>query len=74
MCAGLGALIAAYEHKVYILGVLLDINSFDQWGVELGKLLGTHVNIAIETTDIPGDWDSSTQTLIRRFCNANSDL
>lgn len=70
----LGALIAAYEHKVYILGVLLDINSFDQWGVELGKLLGTHVNIAIETTDIPGDWDSSTQTLIRRFCNANSDL
>ena len=70
----LGALIAAYEHKVYTLGVLLDINSFDQWGVELGKLLGTHVNIAIETTDIPGDWDSSTQHLIRRFCTANSDL
>lgn len=70
----LGALIAAYEHKVYTLGVLLDINSFDQWGVELGKLLGTHVNIAIETTDIPGDWDSSTQRLIRRFCDVNSDL
>jgi len=70
----LGALIAAYEHKVYTLGVLLDINSFDQWGVELGKLLGTHVNIAIETTDIPGDWDSSTQRLIRRFCEINSDL
>ncbi len=70
----LGALIAAYEHKVYTLGVLLDINSFDQWGVELGKLLGTHVNIAIETTDIPGDWDSSTQHLIRRFCTTNSDL
>jgi glucose-6-phosphate isomerase len=67
----LGALIAAYEHKVYTLGVLLDINSFDQWGVELGKLLGTHVNNAIETTDIPGDWDSSTQLLIRRFCDAN---
>lgn len=70
----LGALIAAYEHKVYTLGVLFDINSFDQWGVELGKLLGTHVNIAIETTDIPGDWDSSTQHLIRRFCASNSDL
>jgi len=70
----LGALIAAYEHKVYTLGVLLDINSFDQWGVELGKLLGTHVNIAIETTDIPGDWDSSTQRLIRRFCEVNSEL
>lgn len=71
--ATLGALIAAYEHKVFTLGVLLNINSFDQWGVELGKLLGTHVNIAIETTDIPGDWDSSTQNLIRRFCEANSD-
>lgn len=70
----LGALIAAYEHKVYTLGVLFDINSFDQWGVELGKLLGTHVNIAIETTDIPGDWDSSTQHLIRRFCSTNSEL
>lgn len=70
----LGALIAAYEHKVYTLGILFDINSYDQWGVELGKLLGTHVNIAIETTDVPGDWDSSTQSLVRRFCNANSDL
>lgn len=69
----LGALIAAYEHKVYTLGVLFDINSYDQWGVELGKLLGTHVNNAIETTDIPGDWDSSTQSLIRRFCESNSD-
>lgn len=70
----LGALIAAYEHKVYTIGALLDINSYDQWGVELGKLLGTHVNNAIETTDIPGDWDSSTQTLIRRFCDINSDI
>jgi len=69
-----GALIAAYEHKVYTLGVLYDINSYDQWGVELGKLLGTHVNNAIETTDIPGDWDSSTQSLIKRFCEANSEL
>lgn len=70
----LGALVAAYEHKVYTLGVLFDINSYDQWGVELGKLLGTHVNNAIETTDIPGDWDSSTQHLIRRFCQSNSDI
>lgn len=70
----LGALIAAYEHKVYTLGVLFDINSYDQWGVELGKLLGTHVNTAIETTDVPGDWDSSTQNLVRRFCDANKNL
>ena len=67
----LGALIAAYEHKVYTLGVLCNINSFDQWGVELGKLLGTNVADAIETTDIPGDWDSSTARLVERFCEVN---
>ena len=67
----LGALIAAYEHKVYALGVLWNINSFDQWGVELGKLLGTHVATAIDTTDIPGEWDSSTKALVRRFIDNN---
>lgn len=67
----LGALVAAYEHKVFTLAVLLDINPFDQWGVELGKLLGTKVNSAIETTDIPSDWDASTQALVQRFCDAN---
>lgn len=70
----LGALIAAYEHKVYTLGVLWNINSYDQWGVELGKLLGTHVANAITTTDIPGDWDSSTQTLVRKFNETNKSL
>ncbi|TVZ38283.1 glucose-6-phosphate isomerase [Alteromonadaceae bacterium 2753L.S.0a.02] len=70
----LGALIAAYEHKVYTLGVLWNINSYDQWGVELGKLLGTHIATAISTTDIPGDWDSSTQTLVRKFNEANKSL
>ncbi|WP_096084811.1 glucose-6-phosphate isomerase [Agaribacterium haliotis] len=68
----LGALIAAYEHKVYTLGVLWNINSFDQWGVELGKLLGTNVANAMETTDVPADWDSSTQKLIKRFLQANN--
>ncbi len=70
----LGALIAAYEHKVYTLGVLWNINSYDQWGVELGKLLGTHVANAIETTDVPSEWDSSTQTLIRKFTEANKNI
>lgn len=70
----LGALIAAYEHKVYTLGVLLNINSYDQWGVELGKLLGTHIATAIETTDIPGDWDSSTKALVKRFNNKHTTL
>jgi len=68
----LGALIAAYEHKVFVLGVLWKINSFDQWGVELGKLLGTQVATALDTTDIPQDWDSSTQTLVSEFISANS--
>ncbi|WP_086933116.1 glucose-6-phosphate isomerase [Agarilytica rhodophyticola] len=67
----LGALVAAYEHKTYTLGVLWNINSFDQWGVELGKLLGTHVTTAIDTTDIPTDWDSSTRKLIQAFNDAN---
>ena len=70
----LGALIAAYEHKVFVIATLLNINPYDQWGVELGKLLGTHVNIAIETTDIPGDWDASTRALIRQYCSAHSDI
>ena len=70
----LGSLIAAYEHKVFTLGMLWNINSFDQWGVELGKLLGTHVATAIDTTDVPADWDSSTQSLIRRFTEANKNL
>jgi len=70
----LGALIAAYEHKVYCLGVLWNINSFDQWGVELGKLLGTHVATAIDTTDIPNNWDSSTRKLIQSFNESNKKL
>ncbi len=70
----LGALIASYEHKVFTLGILFNINSFDQWGVELGKLLGTHVATAIDTTDVPADWDSSTQNLVRRFTELNKNL
>ena len=70
----LGALISAYEHKVFTLGMLWNINSFDQWGVELGKLLGTHVANAIDTTDIPADWDSSTQSLVRKFIETNSNI
>ena len=70
----LGALIASYEHKVFTLGTLWNINSFDQWGVELGKLLGTHVANAIDTTDVPADWDSSTKNLVRNFTDANKSL
>ncbi|PCK07756.1 MAG: glucose-6-phosphate isomerase [Alteromonadaceae bacterium] len=70
----LGSLVAAYEHKVFTLGTLWNINSYDQWGVELGKLLGTHVATAIDTTDVPANWDSSTKTLVQRFTETNKKL
>ena len=41
--AALGALTALYEHKTFVQGVLWNVNSFDQWGVELGKLLATNI-------------------------------
>jgi glucose-6-phosphate isomerase len=64
----LGQLTALYEHKVFTQGVVWDVNSFDQWGVELGKVLATR--IAAELAPAAGDdldHDSSTSTLIRRY-------
>jgi glucose-6-phosphate isomerase len=62
----LGQLIALYEHKVAAQGFLWGINSFDQWGVELGKALATTIADEIaEGTD--GDHDSSTTALLRRY-------
>lgn len=62
----LGALIALYEHKVFVQGAIWGINSFDQWGVELGKILAK--NIAAELSDKakPEQHDSSTNGLIAR--------
>lgn len=65
-----GALIALYEHKVYVQGVIWGVNSFDQWGVELGKVLGNSVFEALETGNTEG-YDSSTAQLIERFRQAN---
>ncbi|SDJ84450.1 glucose-6-phosphate isomerase [Microbulbifer yueqingensis] len=59
----LGALLALYEHKVFTGGCLLGINPFDQWGVELGKLLGAEVHAAIGGK-APGDWDGSSKKLL----------
>jgi glucose-6-phosphate isomerase len=70
--ATLGALIAAYEHKVFTLGVLLNINSFDQWGVELGKLLGTQIDAALQSGQVPDEWDGSTAWLVKRFVDSNT--
>ena len=64
--ASLGALLALYEHKVFVEGVLWGINSFDQWGVELGKSLATRVLGELEGGDA-GAHDPSTAALIARF-------
>lgn len=63
----LGALIALYEHKVFVQGVVWGINSFDQWGVELGKELGTSVYGSLTGFDPPPADDCSTQGLIDYF-------
>ena len=64
----LGALIALYEHSVFTQGVIWRIDSFDQWGVELGKVLATRIIPELESTDEPKlAHDSSTNALIRRY-------
>ncbi len=62
----LGQLIALYEHKVFTQGAIWNINSFDQWGVELGKQLAQRIVPELES-DAPLDHDSSTNALIRRY-------
>jgi glucose-6-phosphate isomerase len=64
----LGRLVALYEHSVFTQGVIWDIDSFDQWGVELGKVLAKRIVPELEMDgDPPLDHDSSTNTLIRRY-------
>ncbi|MCW8091773.1 glucose-6-phosphate isomerase [Alteromonas sp. ASW11-130] len=68
----LGALIAMYEHKVFVQGVVWQLNSFDQWGVELGKVLGNKVLAGITGRTEGANFDASTQQLIARFKHANA--
>jgi glucose-6-phosphate isomerase len=64
----LGALVALYEHSVFTQGVIWGIDSFDQWGVELGKALARRIIPELESDEEPTlDHDSSTNTLIRRY-------
>ena len=63
----LGALIALYEHKVFVQGAVWDINSFDQWGVELGKVLAGQIVGELGTPEPELAHDSSTNALIRRY-------
>jgi glucose-6-phosphate isomerase len=64
----LGKLVALYEHSVFTQGTIWNIDSFDQWGVELGKVLAKHIIGELESpTEPPLAHDSSTNSLIRRF-------
>lgn len=63
--SSLGSLIAAYEHKVYAQSVILGINAFDQWGVELGKQLSNELFKAISSDEICDKFDASTNGLIK---------
>jgi len=63
----LGALIAYYEHLTFTEGAVWNINSFDQWGVELGKVLAKTIQQELETSGAGGDHDASTSGLITAF-------
>jgi glucose-6-phosphate isomerase len=66
--AALGKLVALYEHNAFTQGVIWDIDSFDQWGVELGKVLAQRIIPELESkTEPPLGHDSSTNNLIRRY-------
>jgi glucose-6-phosphate isomerase len=65
----LGSLIALYEHKVFVQGVIWQINSFDQWGVELGKALGSQVLSKLSDSAEPLTMDGSTNALIEKYRN-----
>ncbi len=66
--AALGRLVALYEHDVFTQGVIWGIDSFDQWGVELGKVLAQRILVELEGGEDPAPaHDGSTQALIRRY-------
>jgi glucose-6-phosphate isomerase len=70
--AALGKLVAIYEHSVFTQGVVWDINSFDQWGVELGKVLAGKI-VPELTSSAPLHHDSSTNALIERYRRGTGD-
>ena len=69
----MGSLIALYEHKVFVQGVLWGINSFDQWGVELGKQLAQTILAELTGEIPPQPHDASTERLIRLYRRANCE-
>jgi glucose-6-phosphate isomerase len=69
----LGALIALYEHKIFVQGLLWEVNSFDQWGVELGKQLAQAILPELAGPEAVGRHDASTNGLINAFKALRSD-
>ena len=63
----LGMMLAMYEHKVYVMSIMWGINPFDQWGVEIGKVMAHQLNDAIHQQSL--DYDDSTNALLKRICN-----
>ena len=70
----MGSLIAMYEHKVFVQGIIWGINSFDQWGVELGKQLAKTILTELDGSAEPQPHDSSTARLIRLYRRTNCDV
>jgi glucose-6-phosphate isomerase len=68
----LGMLIALYEHRVFVQGVIWRINSFDQWGVELGKQLATNLGKELDAPTVEGAHDSSTVGLLKTLAEIRS--
>ncbi len=66
----LGSLIAAYEHKIFVQGIVLQICSFDQWGVELGKGLAADIQQELENCHISEHHDCSTESLMKYYQSA----
>jgi len=70
----LGALIAMYEHKIFVQGIIWNINSFDQWVVELGKQLAKAILPELKGKDEVSSHDSSTNGLINYYKKRRSSL
>jgi len=68
--ATLGSLIALYEHKIFVQGIVLQICSFDQWGVELGKGLAAKIQQELASNQISADHDCSTMSLLKYYQRA----
>ena len=64
----LGMLIALYEHKIFVQGIIWGINSFDQWGVELGKTLAKKIlDVDYQIGNSEGDMDSATLSVLKKL-------